>query len=92
MMSRGYCIFIDTICSGMVPAWRDDAGQWIVYKREAEVFAEVMDFSVDRYRQYLIGERQLEDAIEIEDIVCELTELDGGSVMDEWGRVFSPTD
>lgn len=88
MVQRRYCIFVDTLCSGTTPVWRDEAGKWIVYKTEAEAFAEVMDLYNDRLDQYLDGERDFEDVAEIEDIVCEVTQLPDGSVVDEWGQVF----
>lgn len=30
----GYCIFVDTLCGGMTPVWRDEAGNWVVYETE----------------------------------------------------------
>ncbi len=72
----------------MTPVWRDETGKWIVYETEAEALAEVMDLYNDRLRQYLDGERDFEDAAEIEDIVCEVTQLPDGSIVDESGQVF----
>jgi hypothetical protein len=85
----GYCIFVDTLCGGMTPVWRDEQGKWIVHKTEAEAMAEVMDLYKERFRQYLDGERGLEDVDVDEDIICKVTQLPDGSVVDEWGQVFS---
>lgn len=90
MAQRGYCIFIDTLCGGMTPAWRDEADKWVVYKTETEALAETRDLYAERFHQYLDGERDFEDVTEIEDVVCEVTQLPDGSVVDEWGQVFTP--
>lgn len=87
---RGYCIFVDTLCSGMVPAWRDEEGKWVVFKDEAEAFAEIMDLYYERFRQYLGGERDFEELAEMEDIICKVDCLPDGSVVDEWGQIFVP--
>jgi hypothetical protein len=89
MAQSGYCIFVDTLCGGMTPVWRDEQGKWIVYKTEAEAIEEVMDLINERFRQYLDGERELEDVAADEDIICKVTQLPDGSVVDEWGQVFA---
>lgn len=89
MAQSGYCIFVDTLCGGMTPVWRDEAGKWIVYKTEAEAIEEVMDLINEHFRQYLDGERELEDVATDEDIICKVTQLPDGSVVDEWGQVFA---
>lgn len=55
----GYCIFVDCLCGGMTPVWRDEAGKWVVFYSESEAFAEVMDLYYERFRQYLDGERDV---------------------------------
>lgn len=80
---HGFCIFVDTLCGGMTPVWRDEAGKWIVFKSEAEAFSEVMDLYFERFRQYLDGERDFEEVAEIEDVIGEVTQLPDGSVVDE---------
>lgn len=84
----GYCIFVDCVCGGMTPVWRDEAGKWVVYETKAEAQAEILDDFLERQRQFFDGEREFEDAMEIEDIICKVTRLSDGSVVDEWGRVF----
>ncbi len=88
MVTQGYCIFIDTVCGGMTPVWRDEAGKWVVYATKAEAEAEILDDFLERQRQCLAGERDFEDAMEIEEVICKVTRLPDGSVVDEWGRVF----
>lgn len=88
MAQQGYCIFVDTLCEGMTPVWRDEQGKWVVYETEAQAAEEIEDDEREMLRQYLAGERDLEHGIESEDVICKVTLLEGGSVVDEWGRVF----
>lgn len=88
MTEPAYCIFIDTFCGGTTPVWRDKEGKWIVYQTEAEAYAEILDLYKDRFLEYLHGERELEDVGGIDDIVCKVTQLPDGSVVDESGQVF----
>jgi hypothetical protein len=53
METMGYCIFVDTLCSGMGPVWRDEAGKWIVYETEAQAAAEIEDDEREMLRQHL---------------------------------------
>lgn len=85
----GYCIFVDTLCTGVVPAWRDESGKWIVYNTKAEAQAEILDAFLEKQRQFFSGERDFDDAMEIEDVIHKVTQLPDGSVIDESGRVFS---
>jgi hypothetical protein len=72
----------------MTPVLRDEAGKWVVFETKAEAQAEILDDFLERQRQFFNGEREFEDAMEIEDIICKVTRLPDGSVVDEWGRVF----
>lgn len=90
MAKNGYCIFVDTVCTGMTPVWRDEDGEWVVYETKAEAQAQILDDFLERLRQYLDGEREFDDAMEVEDIICKVERLSDGSVVDEFGRVFSP--
>lgn len=89
MAKRGYCIFIDTICGGMVPVERDENDKWVVYDTKAEAQAEVFDDFLEKQRQFFAGEREFDEAMEIEDVICKVEQLPDGSVVDEFGKVFS---
>ena len=90
MTSHGYCIFTDTLFQGMTPVERDEQGNWVIYETEDQAVASIDDDNEELRRQYLAGERDLEQGIESADVVCEVTCLPDGSVADEWGRVFQP--
>jgi hypothetical protein len=90
MASLGYCIFTDTLFQGMTPVERDENGNWVIYETEAQAEASIEDDNQEFLRQYLAGEREMEEGIESDDVVCQVTCLPNGSVVDEWGRVFKP--
>lgn len=91
MVQHGYCIFTDTLFQGRVPVERDEDGKWVIYETEEQAILEIEADEEEWRRQYLAGERELEDGIESEDAVCEVKCLKDGSIVDEWGHVFSPS-
>lgn len=60
----------------------------MVYETKTEAPAEILDDFLEKQRQFFEGERDFEDAMTIEDMICKVTQLPDGSVVDEWGRVF----
>lgn len=90
MAQKGYCIFVDCVCWGMTPVWRDEAGKWNVYETEAQAAAEIEDDEREMLRQYLEGKCDLEHGVESEDIISKVTKRPDGSAVDEWRRVFVP--
>jgi len=91
MTDQGYCVFTDTLFQGLVPVERNEKGHWVVYKTEAQAEASIDEDSLELRRQFLAGERELEDGIESEDVVCKVRCLPDGAVVDEWGNCFSPS-
>lgn len=91
MVSYGYCIFTDTLFQGRVPVERDEHGKWVIYETEEQAALEIEADEQEWRRQYLSGERELEDGIESEDMVCKVRCLPDGAVVDEWGNCFSPS-
>jgi hypothetical protein len=64
----GFCIYINTICQGPVPVVSDDNG-YVVFATELEAQKEIVDNQMTRLQQFLDGEREYEDAIEVEEYV-----------------------
>lgn len=60
----------------------------MVYETKTEAPAEILDDFLEKQRQFFEGERDFEDAMTIEDMICKVTQLPDGSVVDAWGRVF----
>jgi hypothetical protein len=82
MPNSGYCIFIDTLCEGRIPAWHDEKGFPVVYPTLEAAQREIADDVIQRLRQFLNGEREFEDAITIEDYILPVHVLPDGSVSD----------
>ena len=89
MNRSGYCIYIDTFCQGPVPVVSDENG-YMVFDTELEAQKEIVDNQVTRLRQFLDGERDYEDAIEVEEYTMQVTVYPDGKIVDEHGRCFGP--
>jgi len=87
MTNSGYCIFTDTLFQGLVPVERDEHEYWVTYETEAQAKTSIDKDNQELLRQYINGEREIEHGIESVDVVCKVTCLQDGSVVDEWGTV-----
>jgi hypothetical protein len=88
MSSPAFCIFIDTICEGRIPAWHDETGLPVVYPTAEAAQREIDDDVLEKLRQHLAGERELDDALTIEDYILRVDVLPDGSILDEDGNCF----
>ena len=88
MKNSGFCIFIDTVCEGRIPAWHDENGLPVVYLTLELAQREIADDMMEHLRQFLEGEREFEDAVEIEDYILKVDILPDGSVLDENGNTY----
>lgn len=88
-MKRGFCIYINTFCQGPVPLVSDENG-YVVFATELEAQREIVDNQMTRLQQFLDGERDYEDAIEVEEYVMSVTVNSDGVIVDEDGRRFGP--
>jgi hypothetical protein len=85
----GFCIYINTFCQGPVPLVCDENG-YLVFETELEAQKEIVDNQMTRLQQFLDGEREYEDAIEVEEYVVPVSVLPDGVIVDEDGRCFGP--
>ena len=85
----GFCIYINTFCQGPVPVVSDDNGH-VVFATELEAQKEIVDNQMTRLQQFLDGEREYEDAIEVEEYVVPVTVHPDGKIFDEAGNCFGP--
>ena len=83
-----YAIFINTLCSGPVPAWRDEYGLPVTCATEREAQLEIVADLQERLRQFVAGERPFEDAITIEDFTLPVDLWPDGSITTEDGSTF----
>jgi hypothetical protein len=85
----GFCIYINTFCQGPVPVVSDENG-YVVFTSELEAQREIADYQMTRLRQFLDGERDFEDAIEVEEYVVPVTMHSNGVITDADGNCFGP--
>src|SRR5580765_6804806 len=85
---KGFCIYITTVCEGAVPSVRDEHGLPCVFKTEVEAQREIADFMITRLQEFLDGERDFEDAMEIEEYVLPVDVHPDGSIADANGNQF----
>ena len=88
MNTSGYCIFIDTVCEGRIPAWHDEKGLPVVYPTVEAAQREIADDVMEKLRQFLAGERDFEDAMTVEDYILPVDVLPDSSILDEDDNCF----
>jgi hypothetical protein len=66
---KGFCIFILALFEGEVPSCIGENHKPVVFATEEEAEFEIIDFVSDRFEEYLDGERDLEDAMTVEEFV-----------------------
>ena len=84
----GFCIYIDTICQGPIPAWRDESGNPVVYKSLTEAQHEIAEYLLERLHAFLAGDVEFDDAVTIEDYIVAVDVLPDGSITDADGNHF----
>ena len=92
MNERAFCIFIDTACEGRIPAWHDENLMPVIYPTLAAAQREIADDVMEKLRQFLEGERDFEDAMEVEDYILAVDVMPDGSILDEDGNRFGKKD
>ncbi len=85
---RGYCIFINTLFQGTTVSVHDGNELPVIFSSEREAQLEIMDFHMIRVHEFIDGERDYDDAIEIEEYVMPVAILPDGVVVDEYGRKY----
>ena len=92
MNQHAFCIFLDTVCEGRIPAWHDENLMPVVYPTFEAAQREIADDVMDKLRQFLAGERDFEDAMAIEDYILPVDVLPDGSILDEDGNCVGKND
>jgi len=88
-LKNGFCIYINTFCQGPVPVVSDENG-YVVFGTESEAQKEIVDNQMTRLQQFLDGEREFVDAIEVEEYVVPVSVNPDGVITDEAGNCFGP--
>ncbi|MCU0792354.1 MAG: hypothetical protein MUE42_05790 [Opitutaceae bacterium] len=84
----GYCIFINTLFQGTTISVHDGNDLPVIFSSEREAQLEIVDFHMTRIQEFIDGERDYDDALEIEEYVMPVTVLPDGVVVDECGRQY----
>ena len=92
MNRTGYCIFIDTICQGRVPAWHDENLLPVVHPTMEAAQREIADEAVEQLHQFLEGERSFDEAMRVEDYILPVNVLPDGTIVDLEGNRFGKKD
>lgn len=90
--TTGYCIYINTLFQGPVPVEFDELDNFVVYASELEAQKEIAEFTIERLRDFLNGEREFDDAITVEEYVVPVDVFPDGSITDGNGRHFAKGD
>jgi hypothetical protein len=61
MSEPAFCIFIDTICEGRIPAWHDENRMPVVYPTLEAAQREIADDVMEKLRQFLAWLSQARD-------------------------------
>ncbi|MEK6537013.1 MAG: hypothetical protein AABZ63_05975 [Actinomycetota bacterium] len=88
MSEPAFCIYITTVCEGPVPSVRDGNGKPCVFKTEDEAQREIADNAMTRLKEFIDGERELEDAMTVEEHVVSVDVNPDGSIVDADGNCF----
>jgi hypothetical protein len=86
--NHGYCVFINTFCQGTTVSVHNGDDLPFVFPTEREAQLEIVDFHMTRVQEFIDGERDYDDALEIEEYVMPVTVLPNGSVVDENNRQY----
>jgi hypothetical protein len=92
MNAPAYCIFIDTICEGRVPAWHDENLMPLVFPTIEEAQREVVELVMERLQQFIDGERDFDDAMTVEDYILSVDVFPDCSILDEDGNCYGKKD
>ena len=68
----GFCIFIDTVCEGAVPAIRDADGEAYVFDSRLAAEHEIADNLITRLQEFIDGEREFDEAATFDEYVEEV--------------------
>ncbi len=90
-VTRGYCIYVDTVCEGACPVEYNGEGKPFVYSTEAEAQRAIAEYTIERLQQFIAGERDFDDAMTVEEYVVDVDVQPDGSVCDESGQCFGHT-
>src|SRR5690349_3078474 len=88
----GYAIFRNYFFQGSVPACYDETDYPVVFATELEAQREIVVNHLTRVREFLDGEREFSDAMDVDEFVLPVEVWPDGSISIEGGRRFGKVD
>ncbi len=82
-LTKGFCVYIDSVVEGSIPLVRDENGMACVFATEREAQREIADHQISRLQEFIDGQREFEDAMEVQEYVVPVEVLPDGSVVNE---------
>lgn len=83
---NGFCVYVDTWCDGPVVAVHNENDKPLVFQTERAAQLEIVDSLMIRLNQFIDGEREFDDAINVDEYVVPVWVSPDGIVCDENGR------
>lgn len=87
--TRGFCVYVNSICEGGVPVEYAGDGKPFVYATEEEAQKAIAEYTIERLQQFIAGDRDFADAMTVEEYVVDVDVWPDGSISDESGLCFS---
>lgn len=75
-----YALYVDTLCDGPVPVECDAEGKPVLYPTLEAAQRVIAEDVIDRFQQFLTGQRDFEDALNPEEYACPVAVLPDGSL------------
>jgi hypothetical protein len=82
LKNKAFCIFVDTLGEGTVPAVRDGDGRACLFATRVEAEREIADNMITRLQEFIDGQRDFEDAMTVEEYIDEVNVNSQGSIVE----------
>ena len=78
--SKGYCVFVESMCEGLVPSVFDANNQPVVFATRKEANEEIKDYAVTRLAHATNDDEVSIYSADTEEFVLEVRLLENGSI------------
>ncbi len=85
---HAFCVYINTLIDGPIPADRDEKGNPAVYGTRVEAEQSIVSLLMVRLQEFMDGEREYDDAMTVEEYIVEVDVLPDGSIVDSEDNHF----
>jgi len=78
--SKGYCVFVESMCEGLVPSVFDSDSRPVVFATRKEATAEIKDYEITRLAHATNDDEVSIYSADTEEFVLEVRLLENGSI------------